>query len=236
MEQQKLLFEDGGHEPDRGRNSRRGIGVRQVHPASTEAKATSALLLEEVVQEETLERAWAAVRRNRGGPGVDGMTVESFGSWWSEHRQRIVDELRSGTYRPQPVKRCEIPKPKGGVRVLGVPTVLDRVVQQAIAQVLTPIFDPGFSEHSFGFRPGRSAHGAVLQAREFAATGYRWVVDLDLKCFFDQVNHDVLMSRLAKQIEDRDLLRLIRRFLAAGMMEGGVVSPRTAGTPQGGTL
>ena len=164
------------------------------------------------------------------------MTVESFGSWWEENRQRIVDELGLGHYRPQPVKRCEIPKPKGGVRVLGVPTVLDRVVQQAIASVLTPIFDPGFSEHSFGFRPGRSAHGAVLQARGFAAEGYRWVVDVDLKSFFDHVNHDVLMGRLARRIEDPDLLRLIRRFLRAGMMDGGVVSPRTAGTPQGGPL
>jgi len=236
MVQQKLLFEDGGHGPDRGRNPRRGRGVLQVHPASKETQASKAPLLGQVVHERTLERAWKAVRRNWGGPGVDGMTVDSFGSWWEENRQRIVDELRSGTYQPQPVKRCEIPKLKGGIRVLGVPTVLDRVVQQAITSVLTPIFDPGFSEHSFGFRPGRSAHGAVLQARGFAAEGYRWVVDVDLKSFFDHVNHDILMGRLAKRIEDRDLLRLIRRFLRAGMMDGGVVSPRTAGTPQGGQL
>ncbi len=234
---QKLLFEeDGGHEPDRGRNPRRGPVVRQVHPASTEPKATSAPLMREVVQEETLERAWKAVRKNRGGPGVDGMTVASFECWWRQNRQRIVDELRSGTYQPQPVKRCEIPKPKGGVRILGVPSVLDRVVQHAIVQVLTPILDPGFSEHSYGFRPGRSAHGAVLAVREFAAEGFRWVVDVDLKSFFDHVNHDILMGRLAKRIEDRDLLRLIRRFLQAGMLSGGVVSPRTAGTPQGGPL
>ncbi len=236
MVQQKLLFEDGGHGPDHERNSRRGHGVRQVHPASTDPKATNASLMRDVVQEETLERAWKAVRRNRGGPGVDGMTIDVFGSWWRENRQRIVDELRAGTYQPQPVKRCEIPKPKGGVRILGVPTVLDRVVQQAIVQVLTPIFDPGFSEHSYGFRPGRSAHGAVLAAREFAAEGHRWVADVDLKAFFDHVNHDILMGRLTKRIEDRDLLRLIRRFLRAGMMVGGASSPRTAGTPQGGPL
>ena len=234
--QQKLLFEDGGHEPDRGRNPRRGGVVRQVHPASTEPKATNASLMKEVVQEETLVRAWRAVRRNHGGPGVAGMTVEAFDNWWPKNRQRIVDELLAGTYQPEAVKRVEIPKPKGGVRVLGVPTVLDRVVQQAIAEVLTPIFDPGFSEHSYGFRPGRSAHGAVRAVREFAASGYRWVVDVDLKAFFDHVNHDVLMGRLAGRIADKDFLRLIRRFLRAGMMTGGVVSVRTAGTPQGGPL
>ncbi len=236
MVQQKLLFESGGHEPDREQNSRRGRVVQQVHSASTVSKAARVSLLEEVVQEETLERAWKAVRRNRGGPGVDGMTIDVFECWWPRNRQRIVDELRAGSFRPQPVKRCEIPKPKGGARILGIPTVLDRVVQQAIAQVLTPIFDPGFSEHSFGFRPGRSAHGAVLAAREYAATGHRWVVDVDLKSFFDHVNHDLLMGRLAQRVQDPELLRLIRRFLRAGMMHGGVTSPRTAGTPQGGPL
>jgi len=147
--QQKLLFEDGGHGPDRERNSRRGCVVQQVHPAPRESKATSAPLMNEVVQEETLARAWKAVRRNRGGPGTDGVTIDAFASWWGDNRQRIADELLAGTYKPQPVKRCEIPKAKGGVRVLGVPTVLDRVVQQAIVQVLTPTFDPGFSEHSY---------------------------------------------------------------------------------------
>ena len=186
------------------------------------------------MREETLARAWKAVRANRGGPGIDGMTVERFPRWWSKHRQQVIEELRSGRYRPQPVKRCEIPKLNGGVRVLGVPTVLDRVVQQAIVQVLTPLFDPGFSAHSYGFRPGRSAHDAVRQAREHVADGFRWVVDLDLESFFDRVNRDVLMGRLARCIADRALLRLIRRFLQAGMMSGGVVSPRVAGTPQGG--
>ena len=164
------------------------------------------------------------------------MTLEAFASWWCDNRQRIAHELVTGAYQPQPVKRWEIPKPKGGVRVLGIPTVLDRVVQQAIVQVLTPIFDPGFSEHSYGFRPGRSAHGAVLAVQKFATEGYRWVVDVDLKAFFDHVNHDVLMGRLAARISDPELLRLIRRFLRAGMMAGGVMSPRTAGTPQGGPL
>lgn len=236
MVQQKLPYKNGGHDPERERNSRRGTGALQAHPASTESNATNAPLMKEVVQEETLVRAWRAVRKNQGGPGVDGMTIEAFESWWPQNRQRIVDELLAGTYQPQPVKRVEIPKPKGGVRVLGVPTVLDRVVQQAIVQVLTPIFDPGFSEHSYGFRPGRSAHGAVLAVREFAASGFRWVVDVDLKAFFDHVNHDVLMGRLAKRLDDPTLLRLIRRFLRAGMMAGGVVSVRTAGTPQGGPL
>jgi len=236
MEQLKFTFDDGGHKSDCERNSRRDAAALQVHPVLMESKATSASLMRAVVQEETLERAWKAVRQNRGGPGVDGMNVDLFESWWSKNRQRIVDELLAGTYQPQPVKRCEIPKAKAGVRVLGIPTVLDRVVQHAIVQVLTPIFDPGFCEHSFGFRPGRSAHGAVLAARKFAADGFRWVVDVDLKAFFDQVNHDVLMGRLAKRVADRDLLRLIRRFLRAGMLDGGVVGPRTAGTPQGGPL
>jgi len=236
MVQQNLPYKNGGHDPERERNSRRGTGALQVYPASTGSNATNASLMREVVQAETLVRAWRAVRRNRGGPGVDGMTIEAFESWWPKNRQRIVDELLAGTYQPEAVKRVEIPKSKGGVRVLGVPTVLDRVVQQAIVQVLTPIFDPGFSEHSYGFRPGRSAHGAVLAVREYAADGYRWVVDVDLKTFFDHVNHDVLMGRLARRIADKDLLRLIRRFLRAGMMTGGIVSPRTAGTPQGGPL
>ena len=236
MMQQDTPNKHGGQEPDREQNSRRGSEVLQVHSASTEPNATNASLMKEVVQEETLAKAWKAVRQNQGGPGVDGMTIDAFKSWWRENRQRVVDELLAGNYQPQSVKRVEIPKPKGGVRVLGIPTVLDRVVQQALVQVLTPIFDPGFSEHSYGFRPGRSAHGAVLQVREFATQGYRWVVDVDLKAFFDQVNHDVLMGRLAKRLEDRDLLRLIRRFLQAGMMDGGVTTPRKAGTPQGGPL
>jgi len=234
--QQKLPFTNGGQAPDCGRNPQRGCWVRQVHPALKEPKATKVTLLEKVVQDGNLERAWRAVRRNRGGCGVDGMTVASFGSWWCENRHRVVGELLAGIYRPQSVKRVEIPKPNGGVRVLGIPTVLDRVVQVAVSQVLTPIFDPAFSEHSFGFRPGRSAHGAVRQARKFASEGFRWVVDLDLKSFFDQVNHDILMGRLARRLADKDLLRLIRRFLQAGMMSGGVASPRTAGTPQGGPL
>jgi len=236
MVQLKLPFNNASQAPDREQNSRRGSEALQVHSASKEPKATNASLIEKVVQEETLANAWNAVRRNRGGPGVDGMTIDVFESWWRDNRQRIVDELLAGTYRPAPVKRVEIPKPKGGVRVLGIPTVLDRVVQQAVVQVLTPIFDPSFSEHSYGFRPGRSAHGAVLAVREFAAEGYRWVVDIDLKAFFDQVNHDVLMGRLAKRLDDRVLLRLIRCFLQAGMMDGGTTTPRHAGTPQGGPL
>lgn len=234
--QQNIPYKNGGQAPEREQNSRRGSAALQVHSASTEPKATNASLMMEIVQEETLAKAWKAVRQNRGGPGVDGITIDDFESWWRQNRQRIADELSAGTYQPQAVKRVEIPKPKGGVRILGIPTVLDRVVQQAIVQVLTPIFDPGFSEHSFGFRPGRSAHGAVLQVRRFAAEGHRWVVDVDLKAFFDHVNHDVLMGRLAKRLGDRVLLRLIRRFLQAEMTSAGTTTPRRAGTPQGGPL
>jgi len=185
--QQKLLPFDGGGQ-DRGgeRSSPERSLVQQALPASKDAEATDSPLLEEVVREETLARAWKAVRANRGGPGIDGLSVERFPSWWAKHRQQVIEELRSGNYRPQPVKRCEIPKMNGGVRVLGVPTVLDRVVQQAIVQVLTPLFDPGFSAHSYGFRPGRSAHGAVREARQHVADGFHWVVDLDLESFLQR--------------------------------------------------
>ena len=195
------------------------------------------MLMQEVCERETLIAAHKRVVRNGGAPGVDGMTVDELMPWCREHWARIREELLSGTYEPGPVRKVEIPKPDGkGVRVLGIPTVLDRMIQQALLQVLTPIFDPMFSEDSHGFRPGRSAHDAVARAREHIAAGYRWVVDLDIAKFFDRVNHDVLMARVARRVKDKRVLRLIRRYLQAGMMEGGVVSPRTAGTPQGGPL
>jgi group II intron reverse transcriptase/maturase len=193
-------------------------------------------LLMQVVRKETLEAAWKQVRANKGAPGADGMTVDDFPAWFHEHGEQVVSALVEGTYEPAPVRRVDIPKPNGGTRTLGVPTVLDRVIQQAIATVLTPIFDPTFSESSHGFRPGRSAHGAVQQAKSYIADGYRWVVDIDLSKFFDRVNHDVLMERLARRIEDKALLRLIRRYLSAGMMQDGVVVDRREGTPQGGPL
>jgi RNA-directed DNA polymerase len=193
--------------------------------------------MEQVVQSENLLAAYARVRANKGAPGVDGMTVDDLGEFCREHWPRIRGQLLSGTYQPQPVRRVEIPKPGGkGVRMLGIPTVLDRLIQQALLQVMTPIFDPGFSDASFGFRPGRSTHQAVLRARDHIAAGHRWMVDMDLEKFFDRVNHDVLMARVARKVKDKRVLKLIRRYLQAGIMEGGVASPRTEGTPQGGPL
>jgi RNA-directed DNA polymerase len=194
-------------------------------------------LMDEVLRRENLNAAYKRVIRNGGAPGVDGMTVDDLKALPREQFTHIWNELRDGTYRPQPVRRADIPKPDGkGMRTLGIPTVMDRLIQQALLQVLQPIFDPKFSEGSFGFRPGRSAHQAVQTARDHIAAGYRWVVDFDLEKFFDRVNHDVLMVRIARKVKDRQVLRLIRRYLQAGMMEGGLVSPRTEGTPQGGPL
>jgi RNA-directed DNA polymerase len=192
--------------------------------------------MEAVVARDNLLDAYARVMSNKGAAGVDEMPVEELKPYLQEHWARIKQELLSGAYQPQAVRCVEIPKPNGGVRQLGIPTVVDRLIQQALHQVLSPIFEPNFSESSYGFRPGRSAHQAVLAAREYATEGRRWVVDLDLEKFFDRVNHDVLMSRLARRIQDKRVLGLIRRYLQAGMMTGGVASPRTEGTPQGGPL
>jgi RNA-directed DNA polymerase len=212
---------------------------RQTCPARTvEEESTEDVgLMEQVVQRQNLLRALDRVVSNGGAPGVDGVTVEQLGDLCRSHWPTIKAKLLSGTYIPQPVRRVEIPKPDGkGVRMLGIPTVLDRLIQQALLQVLSPIFDPTFSEASFGFRPGRSTHGAVVRAREHIAAGCRWVVDMDLEKFFDRVNHDILMSRLARKVKDKNVLKLIRRYLQAGIMDGGVVSPRAQGTPQGGPL
>jgi RNA-directed DNA polymerase len=193
--------------------------------------------MEEALCRENVLAAHKRVVRNGGAPGVDGMTVDELMLYCRKHWARIREELLGGRYRPQPVLRVEIPKLDGkGKRMLGIPTVLDRMIQQALLQVLTPIFDSTFSDDSYGFRPGRSTHGAVLRAREHMAAGHRWVVDLDLEKFFDRVNHDILMSRVARRVKDKRVLLLIRRYLQAGMMEGGLVSPRVEGTPQGGPL
>jgi group II intron reverse transcriptase/maturase len=192
--------------------------------------------LEKVLSRENLWRAYERVVSNQGAPGVDGMTVEALKPFLQLRWQAIRKELLDGTYRPLPVRKVEIPKPDGGVRTLGIPTVVDRLIQQALYQALQGWYDPTFSDHSFGFRLGRGAHDALERAREHVAAGYRWVVDMDLEKFFDRVNHDILMSRLARRIEGKRILRLIRRYLQAGMMEEGLVSVRTEGTPQGGPL
>jgi RNA-directed DNA polymerase len=193
-------------------------------------------LMEEVCGRQNCRQALARVKRNKGSAGVDGMTVEQLPAYLKQHWPAIREQLLRGTYKPQPVKRVEIPKPDGGVRKLGIPTVLDRFIQQAVMQVLQGRWDRTFSKYSYGFRPGRSAHQAVTKAQQYIAAGYRWVVDLDLEKFFDRVNHDKLMSKIAKRINDQQLLKLIRAFLRAGVMEGGLVSPVDEGTPQGGPL
>jgi group II intron reverse transcriptase/maturase len=194
-------------------------------------------LMEMAVRRPNLQNALKRVRSNRGSPGIDGMTVDELSAHLKEHWEEIREQLLAGTYRPQMVKRQLIPKSGGGMRELGIPTVLDRFIQQAILQVLQSELDDGFSRHSYGFRPGKSAHQAVCAARKYVQEGYRWVVDVDLEKFFDRVNHDVLMGKLAKRIGDRRMLMIIRRYLEAGLMaQGGVVIERYEGTPQGGPL
>lgn len=193
-------------------------------------------LMERICEPENLNRAYKRVKSNRGSPGIDGMTVAELAPWLKAHGEELVASLRDGSYQPEPVRGVEIPKPGGGARQLGIPTVKDRFVQQAILQVLDPLLDPTFSESSYGFRPGRSAHQALRKASEYVAEGRLIVVDMDLEKFFDRVNHDVLMERLARRIADKRLLRIVRRLLEAGIMKDGVVIERHEGTPQGGPL
>lgn len=232
--QLELAFPDGarGEAP---RASGEGTEVSMAmrgdeRPAGTER------LMEEVIERDNVSKALQRVRSNRGAPGVDGMSVGELPGYLREHWPGIREQLVAGTYRPRPVKRVEIPKPGGGVRKLGIPTVLDRLIQQAILQVLQPRWDPTFSEQSFGFRPGRSAHQAVAQAQEYVAEGYRWVVDIDLEKFFDRVHHDLLMGRVAQRVRDKRLLKLLRAYLNAGVLENGLIGPTGEGTPQGGPL
>jgi group II intron reverse transcriptase/maturase len=192
--------------------------------------------MQRVLARPNLMRALKRVRRNKGSAGIDGMTVDELPDWLKEHWPRVREELLAGSYQPTPVRRATLPKPDGGERKLGIPTVLDRLIQQALLQVLQPRFDPTFSEHSHGFRPGRSAHGAIGEARGYIQSGKRWVVDVDLEKFFNRVNHDVLMGKLGKRIEDRQVLGLIRRYLNAGVMDNGVVVERYEGVPQGGPV
>ena len=212
-------------------------GARQSSAARGEnvGEGTEALL-ERALERNNVLAAYQRVVANGGAPGIDGMTVDDLMAFCQKHWVRIREELLGGSYKPQSVRRVDIPKPGGGQRTLGIPTVLDRMIQQALLQVLQPILDLTFSESSYGYRPGRSAQQAVLRAREHVTAGHRWVVDLDLEKFFDRVNHDVLMARMAKRVKDKKVLLLIRRYLQAGLMEGGLVSPRTEGTPQGGPL
>lgn len=193
-------------------------------------------LMEEVVAPDNIARAMKRVVSNQGSPGIDGMTVNALADHWRRNERILEEQLLSGTYVATPVRRVTIPKSDGGERELGIPTVTDRLVQQAILQVLGPRFDAGFSTHSHGFRPGYSAHGAVLEAQGYIQEGYDWVVDVDLERFFDRVNHDVLMGRLAKKIADKRMLKILRGFLNAGIMVNGVVLDRENGTPQGGPL
>ncbi len=214
--------------------------VRGTEPPAAkrdaESPAEDERLMEEVCRRENLWKALARVQANKGSPGVDGMTVHQLTDYLKEHWPAIRELLLRGTYKPQPVKRVEIPKPDGGMRKLGIPTVLDRFIQQAVQQVLQKQWDPTFSEHSYGFRPGRSAHQAVAAAQQYMTEGFRWVVDLDLEKFFDRVNHDRLMTAVAQRVKDKRVLKLIRAFLNAGVMENGLVSPTDEGAPQGGPL
>jgi RNA-directed DNA polymerase len=204
--------------------------------ACLERPAVAGPPMEAVVERENLKKALARVKRNKGAAGIDGMSVDDLPTHLKEHWLTIRAQLLEGTYKPQPVRRVEIPKASGGMRPLGIPTVLDRFIQQAVMQVLQADWDGTFSETSFGFRPGRSAHQAVERAQAYITSGHGFVVDIDLEKFFDRVNHDILMGLAAKRVADKRILKLIRAFLNAGVMEGGLVSPTEEGTPQGGPL
>jgi group II intron reverse transcriptase/maturase len=229
--QLELALSGRGEAPEEQRSGEAGRAAQRG-----ERSGSNGLLMEQVVARENAVEALKRVRRNKGSPGIDGMTVDELEPYLREHWHEIREHLLAGTYQPSAVKRQLIPKSGGGMRQLGIPTVLDRFVQQLILQVLQPIWDPTFSEHSHGFRPGRKAHNAVREAQQYIQEGRRWVVDVDLEKFFDRVSHDVLMGKLEKRTEDRRMLRIIRRFLEAGIMADGVVVERHEGTPQGGPL
>lgn len=223
-----------------------GVELREHHgessiaPAFTGREDTSkedtSILLERILDRDNLNRAYKRVVKNGGSSGVDGMEVEELLPYLKQHGDQLKQQLTNGTYRPQPVRRVEIPKAEGGVRLLGIPTVLDRMIQQAIAQVISPIFEKEFSEHSYGFRPGRNAHQAIKHAQVYMNEGYTTVVDIDLEKFFDRVNHDKLMYLVSKQVRDKRVLKLVRTYLESGVMIGGLVSSTDEGTPQGGPI
>jgi len=224
--------EDSGRNPQGSWTGASSVTARREH-----SHPETEQMMEAVVERENMRSALQRVEANKGAAGVDEMPVDQLRPYLKEHWPRIREELLDGRYKPSPVRSVEIPKPGGkGMRALGIPIVVDRLIQQALNQVLTPVFDPDFSDSSYGFRPGRSAHQAVLKARSYVADGKRWVVDIDLEKFFDRVNHDVLMARVARKVKDKRVLRLIRRYLQAGVMANGLVSARREGTPQGGPL
>ncbi len=223
--------EEAGRNPAMAR-----AGAEADTAGGAEPKSEKDLRMSQVVERGNMQRAYSQVMRNRGAPGIDGMRCEDLKGWLQGNWPRVKAALLDGTYQPQAVRRVDIAKPQGGVRTLGVPTVVDRLIQQALNQAMQPVFEPTFSQSSYGFRPGRSAQQAVLQATHYIRAGKRWVVDMDLEKFFDRVNHDVLMARVARQVRDPRVLRLIRRFLEAGMMADGVQTARPQGTPQGGPL
>jgi RNA-directed DNA polymerase len=230
--QMELALEQRGEAPKVQRSGEAGRAAQGKERSGSEHR----LLMERVVASENAIEALSRVRRNKGSSGIDGMTVDELEPYLYKHWQAIREQLLAGSYQPSAVKRQLIPKSGGGMRQLGIPTVLDRFVQQLILQVLQPIFDPTFSEHSHGFRPGRRAHDAVRKAQQYIQSGRRWVVDVDLEKFFDRVNHDVLLGKLHNRIADQRVLRIIRRYLEAGIMADGVVVERHEGTPQGGPL
>jgi len=232
--QRLLAFTDEGRS-EAPRTRREGTEALTAK-RTCESPAPAEQGMEEVCDRENLKRALRRVKSNKGSPGTDGMTVGELLGYLKQHWPMIREQLLSGTYKPQPVKGVEIAKPDGGVRKLGIPTVLDRFIQQAVMQVLQSKWDRTFSEHSHGFRPQRSAHQAVAKAQQYIAAGHRWVVDLDLEKFFDRVNHDRLMAAIARRVNDKRMLKLMRAFLESGVMENGLVSPVEEGTPQGGPL
>lgn len=238
---QQRLFADDGELLRHGQGSEDGIQSSrseesQPLAASDQTRTLTDNLMRRICHRDNLNQAYRKVKANKGGPGIDGMTVGELSVWLAVHKDELIASLLDGSYQPQPVRGVEIPKPGGGVRQLGIPTVVDRLVQQAILQVLEVLFDPTFSDSSYGFRPRRSAHQALQQAAEYVKEGRMIVVDLDLEKFFDRVNHDILMARLARRIDDKRLLKIIRRFLEAGLMQNGVCVSRREGTPQGGPL
>lgn len=230
-------LEKGARSEATGRNLGSAHAGAEVGTAYVEQpKSERDRLMSRVVERDNMQLAYSRVMKNRGASGIDGMRCEDLKAWLKVNWSQVKKSLLDGTYRPQAVRRVDIPKPQGGVRTLGVPTVVDRLIQQALHQAMQPLFEPTFSQSSYGFRPGKSAQQAVSKAAEYIRGGKRWVVDMDLEKFFDRVNHDVLMARVARQVQDKTVLSLIRRFLEAGMMANGVETPRYEGTPQGGPL